>query len=232
MQMRKIELIFILVLTTSFIGKTQTTRYFEFSTTCGHGNWQDTTFIASTSNQALIDTVLANIARPLNQRKFIVGNIDYGNGGHNHNANHWFLWHFIPNQWNLAESAIEVCDGCPYTDVEADTAYFVGIIGQYCPWSGRPVREVSIPLRINETSFENEMFLYPNPAKDILNLKWNSLNNISVTIYNSTGQELSTAFLSKQDGLINISELQNGFYFLKIIDGNKLRLKKIIVDRK
>lgn len=229
--MKKIGLTFILVLTIGFIGKAQTTRYFEFSTTCGHGNWQDTTFIASTSDQVVIDTVLANIALPLNQRKFIAGNINYGNGGHNHNSSHWFLWHFIPNQWNLVEMAIEVCDGCPYSDVDADTAFWVGNLGQFCPWTGRPVREVSNPLGNNDQIFENEILLYPNPTKDKLNLKWNNSNNISVIIYNSIGQELATIFLSKQNETIDITNLQNGLFFLKIIDGNKIGIKKIIVDR-
>jgi len=234
-QMKKIVLTFIVLLSLSFIGKAQTTRYFEFSTDtyCGHGNWQDTTFIASTSGQVVIDTVLANIARPLNQRNFINGPIDYGNGGHNHNASHWFLWHFIPNQWSLVELAMEVCDGCPYTDVDADTAYWVGTVGQFCPWSGRPVREVADPiLGINDPIFENEILLYPNPAKDELNLKWNNLINITVTIFNSIGQELSTFFLSKDKRIIDISELQKGLYFLKIIDGNKTGIKKLIVDGK
>jgi hypothetical protein len=80
---------------------------------------------------------------------------------------------------------MEVCDGCPYTDVDADTAYWVGTVGQFCPWSGRPVREVADPiLGINDPIFENEILLYPNPAKDELNLKWNNLINISVTIFN------------------------------------------------
>ena len=231
-QMKKTGLTLIMLLTLGFIGKAQTTRYFEFSTTCGHGNWQDTTFIASTSNQIIIDSVLANLARPINQRNFINGPIDYGNGGHNHNANHWFLWHFIPNQWSLVELAIEVCDGCPYTDVDADTAYWVGTVGQFCPWSGRPVREVSNPLGINDPIFENEISLYPNPAKDELNLKWNNLNNISVTIFNSVGQNLSTIILSKDKSIIDISGLQNGLYFLKINNGNKTGIKKLIIDGK
>ncbi|SNR58370.1 Por secretion system C-terminal sorting domain-containing protein [Lutibacter agarilyticus] len=227
--MNKLKLTITLLLTIGFIGKAQTTRYFEFSTNCGSGNWQDTTFIAATSNQVLIDTVLANIAKPFNQRKFINGNIDYGNGGYNHNASHWFLWHFIPNEWDLTEMAIEVCDGCPYTDVDADTAYWVGIIGQFCPWSSRPVKEVTNTLGIDTPIFENEISLYPNPTKDKLNLKWNSLNNITVTIYNSIGQELWTVYLSKQHKIIDISELENGIYFLKIRDRNKIAIKKIIV---
>lgn len=230
--MKKTGLTFILLLTFAFTGKTQTTRYFEFSTVCGNGNWQDSTFIASASNQVIIDTVLANLARPLNQRKFINGPIDYGNGGHNHNANHWFLWHFIPNQWDLVEQAIELCDGCPYTDIDLDTAYWIGVVGQFCPWSGRPVREVSNPLAITDQTFENDLLLYPNPAGEELYLKWNNTNNISVTIFNSIGQELSTFFLSIDRNIIDLSELQKGLYFLKIIDGNKTGIKKLIINEK
>jgi hypothetical protein len=230
--MKKVGLTFIMLLALGFVGKAQTTRYFEFSTVCGNGNWQDTTFIASASNQVLIDTVLANLARPLNQRKFINGPIDYGNGEHNNNANHWFLWHFIPNQWDLVEQAIELCDGCPYTDIDLDTAYWVGIVGQFCPWSSRPVREVSNPLGINEPILENEILLFPNPTKGELNLKWNDMNNISVTIFNSTGQQLSTYFLSNDKSIIDISELQNGLYFLKINNGYKTGIKKLIVNGK
>lgn len=73
--MKRIGLTFILLLKLCLICKTQTLRYFEFNTNCGHGNWKDTSFIASTSNQVVIDSVLANIARPLNQRNFISGPI-------------------------------------------------------------------------------------------------------------------------------------------------------------
>ena len=230
--MKKIVLLFIFGITVGVIGKAQTTRYFEFSTTCGHGNWQDSSFIAATTNQTLIDTVLANIARPLNERKFIAGPIDYGNGGHNHNASHWFLWHFIPNQWNLAEVAIEVCDGCPYTDVDADTAYWVGNILQYCPWSGRPMREVSSPSGMNETTFENEISTYPNPANDQVTLHWNTLYPITVTMYNAIGQEVASALVSKQNAWIDISKLEKGLYLLKMSSGNKIGIKKIMVAEK
>jgi hypothetical protein len=63
-------------------------------------------------------------------------------------------------------------------------------------------------------------------------LKWNASNNFSVTIFNSIGQELSTFILSKDKSIIDISELQNGLYFLKVNDGNKTGIKKLIVDEK
>ena len=216
--MKKTGLTFIMLLTLGFIGKAQTTRYFEFSTTCGHGNWQDTTFIASTSNQIIIDSVLANLARPLNQRNFINGPIDYGNGGHNHNANHWFLWHFIPNQWSLVELAIEVCDGCPYTDVDADTAYWVGTVGQFCPWSGRPVREVSNPLGINDPIFENEISLYPNPTNNIINIEGLTKNeNNTIQIFDVQGKLVITKTINEK-GTIDLSELNKGVYVIKIAE--------------
>jgi hypothetical protein len=164
---------------------------------------------------------------------YSIRNWQYGNKGHNHNANHWFLWHFIPNEWRLVELAIEICDGCPYTDLDTKTAYWVENIGRFCPWTGRPVREVSDPtLRINDPSYDNEISLYPNPAKDILHLKWDGINKISVTFYNSVGQELSKFFLSNNKSIIDISELQNGLYFLKINDGNKTGIKKLIINGK
>lgn len=222
---------FMLFLTMGFMGHAQT-RYFEFATKCGHGNWRDTSFIAAASNHELIDSVLANLARPLDQRNFINGTIDYGNGGHNHNANHWFLWHFIPDQWRLVNFAIEVCDGCPYSDIDADTAYWVGTVGQFCPWSGQPVREVSDPaLGINVPIYEIDILLYPNPAKDELHLKWNGANQVSVKIYNALGQEVSTYIILKNNAIFDLSALQNGLYFLEITDGIKTGKEKFIIDR-
>lgn len=223
---------FVMLFAVGFAGKAQTTRYFEFSTTCGHGNWQDTSFIAAAADQTIIDSVLANLARPLNQRNFINGSIDYGHGGYNHNADHWFLWHFVPDQWTLVELAIELCDGCPYSDVDADTAYWVGTVGHFCPWSGLPVREVSNPLGIHDPVFENDMLLYPNPASDQLNLKWNDSVSISVAICNALGQNIATLNLQKEKNTIDVSGLRDGLYFLIINAGNKTGVKKFIIHRK
>jgi hypothetical protein len=50
--------------------------------------------------------------------------------------------------------------------------------------------------------------------------------------YNSIGQELSTALLSNQNKIIDASMLEDGLYFLKIIDGHKIGMKKVIIDGK
>lgn len=209
----------------------QTTRYFEFTVTCGHGNWQDTSFIAATSDQAVIDSVLANIARPLEERQFIVGPIDYGNGGHNHNASHWFLWHFIPDEWNLADFAIEVCDGCPYTDVDADTAYWVGNLGQFCPWSGRPAREVSLVSGVDDPfSSADEPLFFPNPAGNSVTLNLQNSEGVSVQLFNAVGQQVAYIPNAAFQQELDIAQLRNGIYYLKFTKDKSTVTQKLVVN--
>lgn len=223
--MKTTVFILMLILTSSLV-KSQTTRYFQFKQNCGGLNTADTLYVVATANQSIIDSILVDLAKPLNMRgRHINGYVTGGNGGFNHNGSHWFLWHFIPTQWVFVEVSIELCDVCP-----TDITVFPNDTTQFCGWLSRPVAEVTNPLGIDDNSFESEILLYPNPAKDKLNVEWNNSNNISVIIYNAIGQELSIVSLSKQNETIDIANLQSGFYFLKIIDGNKIGVKKIIVE--
>lgn len=215
----------------SFSGASQPTRFFEFTTVCGHGNWQDTSFIAATSDQVVIDSVLANLERPILQRNFINGPIDYGNGGCNHNADHWFLWHFIPDQWNLVALAIEVCDGCPYSDVDADTAYWVGTIGQYCPWSGRPVREVQDPsVGIKGREESSRPAFFPNPANTVVQLQWTGADSAEVCIYDALGQEVYRNHLIGTSAMLDISGFSSGLYIVHIAAGARSATERLLKE--
>ena len=73
--MKKIAIFLLLLFQTGLMA--QTTRYFEFSVPeCGHGNWQDTSFIAATDDPAIIADVLEDITKPFQERRFIIGPID------------------------------------------------------------------------------------------------------------------------------------------------------------
>ncbi len=229
--MKNIGIVIAMILTASAHSQAQTMRYFEFMTSCGHGNWQDTTFIASTSDQVVIDTVLANLSKPLNQRKFISGKIDHGDGGINHNASHWFLWHFIPNEWNLVDFATEVCDGCPYTDVDADTFYWIGTIGQFCPWAGIPVREVSDPASgMDKNQWQEEVTIFPNPAIKTLNVTWKNSSRVYMTVYNILGQEYTTFIVSNQNEIVDVNQLDQGIYFVRITDLKNTCVKRLMIQ--
>lgn len=65
------------------------------------------------------------------------GRILRGSGADNHNAPH--AWHLDPDDVELVDVAIEVCDGAP-SYVDANVTEYVDVIGRYCPWGARLVR--------------------------------------------------------------------------------------------
>lgn len=110
------------------------TRYYEFAHESGASEY---TMIASTSDPAVIEQVEKQLQKPFDERKmFINGDIARGSG-----ANAQLGWHFIPGEWELAESAVEVCDGRPDM-VDENLDYWVDQVGFFCPWSSRVLREV------------------------------------------------------------------------------------------
>ncbi|MCB0518059.1 MAG: T9SS type A sorting domain-containing protein [Lewinellaceae bacterium] len=209
----------------------QTTRYFEFSLICGHGNWQDTSLIAATDDPAVIADVLEDISKPFEERRFIIGPIAYGHGGHNHNAGHWFLWHFVPNEWSLTEAAFEVCDGCPFTDVDGDTAYWVGSLGQFCPWAGKPAREVDMPTNVDEPNATGSFYLYPNPAAGRVFFYRENPAMLNVTIFDATGRMMLQQAISPENQSLGIGHLTPGLYFVKSQSGDTFVTRKLHVIR-
>ncbi|WP_148898740.1 hypothetical protein [Fodinibius salinus] len=105
---------------------------FEFQTT------GDEHFFAQTTDQELIKRVRQQLSLPQSERDlFINGTIARGQ-----EANNGWSWHFISNEWELTEAAIEVCDGRP-SMVEQNIDYWVDDVGRFCPYSSFVVREVS-----------------------------------------------------------------------------------------
>lgn len=84
---------------------------------------------------------------------------------------------------------------------------------------------------IHETS-GSDYALYPNPAKDQINLITSYEGEKNVSIYNSTGVLVSAYNLSGKDILINTSSLSQGLYFMKITESNlkSVRILKFIKE--
>lgn len=213
----RIVFLFLCILLLSAIAQAQTMRYFQFSIQCGHNQWRDTSVVAATSNPVVIAEVLADMQKPIAERQMISGQIDYGDGGHNHNGNHRFLWHFIPNQWQLVGAAIEVCDGCPYTDVDADTAYWVRNIRYYCPWSSKVVKEVTGTVGVDEPVAERAM-ITPNPVQTTLLVQLpEQFFGVHLTIANTLGATVLRVPVQALH-MVDVSPLPSGFYNATITD--------------
>lgn len=73
---------------------------------------------------------------------------------------------------------------------------------------------------VKEVANSNEVSIYPNPAKDILNVKLNSPLNSTIEIYNVIGVKIKTFSTDGSLSKLNIADLKNGMYILRVIDGN------------
>lgn len=87
------------------------------------------------------------------------------------------------------------------------------------------------PTRINDP-VDVELAIYPNPAKDYLNIKCSQLANNSalITIIDMAGKELieSQFMLGSDSRKVDISSLHSGFYFCRININDQIITKKII----
>lgn len=87
---------------------------------------------------------------------------------------------------------------------------------------------------LNPTSvkdFEtNNISLYPNPVKDILNIDINSLIDTKIKIYNLNGELVlqKDCINNKQ---INLNEFTNGIYLVQIINKKEIINKKVIIHK-
>jgi len=82
-------------------------------------------------------------------------------------------------------------------------------------------------------SFES-MVCYPNPAKDVVNIKFNTVNHnfCNVSLFTLSGQKVKTAYNGQLNAgihyfKINSADLAQGIYVLKLFADNKLKTSKL-----
>lgn len=207
----------------------QTTRYFQFNLFCGGGFWQDTSFIAAATEPALINAVLSEMEKPYQERVFILGTIAKGDGGFNFNADHRFNWHFVIDKWELAEVAVEVCDGCPYSNVESDVDYWVNDVGYFCPWNSKPVREITL-TSLPDTKEEGEIKVFPNPTSGKTYFKQPLEEPFSVELRNLSNTQLRY-FPKRNQEEIDLSDYPAGMYVLIFSNEKEWKSQKIVIAR-
>jgi hypothetical protein len=96
-------------------------------------NSQELNFYAATSDTKIVNIVMIELEKPIDERsKFINGIVKSGNGCYNKDFN----WHFAPNQWELVEASIELCDGYPGNPEHSG-------LERSCPWSSRILRKIN-----------------------------------------------------------------------------------------
>ncbi len=90
-------------------------------------------------------------------------------------------------------------------------------------------------VRNNKNSNLNELTLYPNPATNTANIlvSLKQQGNINIAVYDLSGKVILNKQAIANTGLNNFSiatsELNNGFYFVKINDGSSELSQKLLV---
>ncbi len=90
-----------------------------------------------------------------------------------------------------------------------------------------------IPTGIrNQFTEKLDFDVYPNPVNNVLLVNLNGLkNNIQLQLFNLVGQSVFSEKYSNQESIeLNTNTLSNGMYLLKISDGKKEGVRKVIIQ--
>ena len=80
-----------------------------------------------------------------------------------------------------------------------------------------------------DTNNNQEFTIYPNPAKNKLNIISSLSNTTSLILYNLNGKEVLRKTISSSKETLDVSKLPNGMYFIQVI-GEISAVRKIIID--
>ena len=106
-------------------------------------------------------------------------------------------------------------------------------------WFGTPQFNIKmdedVMVSIENIEKENEVFLFPNPANNILNARFKNPveGKLNVFISNVQGSIISNNVFEgvNQQLQLNTSELSSGIYFVQIRTGEKVFTEKVIVQK-
>jgi hypothetical protein len=98
----------------------------------------DEQFIAHVANEDAIAAIYQQYMGGIAVRRVPVATLRRGQG-----YNSGWSWHTDPLEIQMAEVAMEACDGRP-SDVESNLEYWLSL-GTYCPWSAQITAIVELP---------------------------------------------------------------------------------------
>lgn len=91
------------------------------------------------------------------------------------------------------------------------------------------------PLSINEISLSPSANIYPNPAKDLVSLTTENIDlngNQRIVLFDMIGNKVYEEKLTGIKSTFDVSNFENGVYFMNIISDRKAILtKRIVVNR-
>jgi hypothetical protein len=126
--------------------------------------------------------------------------------------------------FNVIDMALQACDGCPF--VTGILCYQDSSFNLYQPDTSKPCNYYT--LDIKQQAINNEQLnIYPNPAQNSLQITVNTGYIVQCILYDMLGNEVISTKVEE----IDVSNLQNGVYFLQVKIDEGIITKKIIIQR-
>jgi hypothetical protein len=92
--------------------------------------------------------------------------------------------------------------------------------------------DLSVGMHSTAYSSDADMELYPNPAGDILHVKFiNVLSESEFRMYNTLGEEVLSERLHVMNTGVDVSRLSTGIYICMVKAGDKQVVKKVVIER-
>ena len=90
---------------------------------------------------------------------------------------------------------------------------------------------IALPTGINEINKSGLLKVYPNPAKDKLVVSVSNTGNSIITISDVLGKAVKQIKTSELQTEINVSDLQDGIYFIQLTQDNTSYVEKVIINK-
>ena len=134
------------------------------------------------------------------------------------------------DQWLLAEVAVEVCDGCPFTNVHQESNIWLNNVGFFCPWTSKPVREITL-TDLDEIRKEQNasISLFPNPSRDQVFIRHQLKGAIQLELINIANARLRY-YPEWQDGAISVAEYPAGIYTVLLKSEGEVYSKRLVIQ--
>jgi hypothetical protein len=100
--------------------------------------------------------------------------------------------------------------------------------GQYIDAGISVMTDNKLPTSINQIDLDNAPFnfIYPNPVKNSIHFSEPFNTPVSVAVFNTTGQ--SVKIENNISDQLDMSNLNSGFYYIKVIDEEAILSYKIL----
>jgi len=87
----------------------------------------------------------------------------------------------------------------------------------------------TIPIAVNEISFENYVSIYPNPTNGEFTV-YGLRSTVELSVYNVYGEKVYSQIVNSKSNIVYL-DVTSGIYFMKIISDKKIVNKKIVINK-